>query len=143
MKVSGQTQLALRMMLVIGENAPGQGLTQRKEIVKKLQVNDAYVEQILLKLKQAGLVYTVRGRNGGCRLGRGMEDITLKEVFEAFEGDTAEVGDGGGRGGGSPADAACRGVWSDMGNVLAEYLGGVTLADVRDREHRAAPEYVI
>ena len=140
MKVSGQTQLALQMMVILARAAENKALTQRKVFVRQLNINDAYAEQILLKLKQAGLLQTVRGRKGGFRLARAPASITARQIFDVFEGGTdvvdAVVGESGGR-------DPCRQLWRQIGELVENCLGGVTIAEIRDREKTPAPEYVI
>ena len=51
----------------------------------------SYLEHLVAKLRQAGLVSSVRGAHGGYRLTRGASEITMLEVVEALEGPIAPM----------------------------------------------------
>lgn len=103
-----------------------------------------YVEQILLKLRRAGLVTSVRGARGGYNLARGPAEITVKDVVEAAEDHTFEVN----------CDAhqvdpnrcrpstACsiRPVWRTLQQKIDEVLESFSLADLaQDADLAAIP----
>ncbi len=97
-----------------------------------------YVEQILLKLRRAGLVESVRGAKGGYYLARDPANITVKDVVEAAEDRTFEVN----------CDVhkvdpdrcrpstACsiRPVWRALHQKIDEVLESFSLADLSGRE---------
>lgn len=56
------------------------------EMAPKLQLSDKYLEQLLMSLKRAGLVRSVRGANGGFVLARPPRQITLHEIMIALQG---------------------------------------------------------
>lgn len=85
-----------------------------------------YAQQILHRLKKGALVKSVRGPRGGYRLARSPQEISLKAILDATEGDTFKVicdadpiyhdcGKG---------EMACtlRGVWSGLKGVIDGYL---------------------
>lgn len=93
-----------------------------------------YVEQILLRLRRAGLVESVRGARGGYFLAREPEAITVRDVMTASEHQTFEVNCAT-----HPVDAdrcnpasACsiRPVWHALQRRVDEFLSGITLADL-------------
>ena len=93
-----------------------------------------YVEQILLKLRRAGLVRSVRGARGGYLLARAPEAVTVKDVIEAAEHRTFEVNCEA-----YPvnavrcqADGSCgiRPMWRALQRRIDEFLEGVSLADL-------------
>src|ERR671933_2188229 len=51
----------------------------------------SYLEHLVAKLREAGLVTSVRGAHGGYRLARPASDITMREVVEALEGPIAPM----------------------------------------------------
>src|SRR5262245_21239407 len=57
-------------------------------IAERQELSIAYLEQIFLKLRRAGVVDSERGRAGGYRLARPARDITIAEVMRAVEEDT-------------------------------------------------------
>lgn len=65
--------------------------TPAREMALREGLPPDYVEQILLKLRRAGLVRSVRGAKGGYYLAREPKGITVKDVIEAAEDHTFEV----------------------------------------------------
>src|SRR4029453_17115551 len=57
-------------------------------IAERQQISLAYLEQLFLKLRRAGLVESARGRLGGYRLGRPANAISIAAVMAAVEEDT-------------------------------------------------------
>ncbi|MBL0686983.1 MAG: Rrf2 family transcriptional regulator [Sulfurospirillum sp.] len=60
--------------------------TQIKEISQKANIPQNYLEQLLVVLRRAELVKSVRGAYGGYMLARNADDILIKDIFVALEG---------------------------------------------------------
>lgn len=56
------------------------------EIAKEQNIPLSYLEQIFLKLKNSGIVNAIRGPQGGFKLAKSADDITLADVVGALEG---------------------------------------------------------
>lgn len=109
-----------------------------RELSDQERLPHDYVEQILLRLRRAGLVESARGAKGGYSLARDPQTVTVKDVIEASEHVTFEVNcdlhpvD--------PArcspDASCsiRPVWRMLERRINELLSGITLADLMHQE---------
>lgn len=69
----------------------GQGPVAARDMAEKEKLPADYVEQILLRLRRAGLVESVRGARGGYLLGRPADEISVKDVLDASEHGTFEV----------------------------------------------------
>ena len=67
-------------------NAPKAKLMQIKEIAAITQISHGYLEQILATLKRHSLVISIRGVNGGYKLGRCAQEIIVLDIVEAVEG---------------------------------------------------------
>jgi len=65
--------------------------TQIKDISKRASVPQNYLEQLLVVLKRAGLITSVRGAHGGYFLARSANDIMIKDILIALEGDLSVV----------------------------------------------------
>ena len=89
MRVSARVDYALRALteLAAASDPPvkGERLAAAQEIPPK------YLENILTELRHAGIVATQRGVDGGYRLGRPAEEISVAEVIRALEGPIATV----------------------------------------------------
>ena len=97
-----------------------------------------YVEQILLRLRRAGLVTSVRGARGGYLLARSPAEISVRDVMAASEHQTFEVNCDAHPVDGErcSSDAACsiRPVWFALQNRIDDFLSGVSLADLLKEE---------
>ena len=140
MKLSTKTQFGLRILLQIARADEQKQLVQGKEIAQLQAINEPYLEQILISLKNAGLVNTVRGRKGGYQLARPPADIALHELLDVFEGpiDLTETD--------APPTAEARAadaVWREAGSILAAFADSLTLAAIIERHLYPGPEYAI
>lgn len=83
MRLTKQTNYAIRMLMYCAANEGH--LSRIPEIAKAYGVSELFLFKILQPLSKAGIVDTVRGRNGGVRLGRPAKDITLFDVVKVTE----------------------------------------------------------
>lgn len=111
-------------------------------IAKRQDISEKYLEQIFAALQSAGLVRTVRGRKGGYLLTKPANEIMISEIFTVLEGpcnlvtcitEPAACG--------RTRSCATRELWKLLGNRMEEILGGMTLADLAERQKQmGAPE---
>lgn len=114
------------------ELAAADGETRRvSDIATAQSIPPRFLENILLALRRAGLVQSRRGADGGFRLARAPDTITLADVLRAVEGPLANVQ------GVAPdqvayegSAAALRDVWVAVRASLRVVLERVTLAQV-------------
>ncbi|WP_337266154.1 iron-responsive transcriptional regulator RirA [Oryzifoliimicrobium ureilyticus] len=83
MRLTKQTNYAVRMLMYCAANEGN--LSRIPEIAKAYGVSELFLFKILQPLNKAGLVETVRGRNGGVRLGKPAADISLFDVVKVTE----------------------------------------------------------
>lgn len=98
MRLTRQTNYAVRILMYCAANEGR--LSRIPEIAQAYSVSELFLFKILQPLVEAKLVETVRGRNGGVRLGRDAAQITLFDVVrvteesfsmaECFDSDTAD-----------------------------------------------------
>ena len=86
MKLSAKAEYACLAMLELARRAPDDPPARIREIACPSQIPERYLVQILLRLKGAGLVQSVRGASGGYRLARTADQISLMDVLNAIEG---------------------------------------------------------
>ena len=103
-------------------------------IAERQQISLAYLEQLFLKLRRAGLVESARGRSGGYRLGRPAGAISVADVMAAVEEDTRMTRCGGEAAKPCMAGQRCltHGLWDALGEQIASFLESVTLQEVLD-----------
>ena len=83
MRLTRQTNYAIRIMMYCAAN-PGR-LSRIPEIASAYSVSELFLFKILQPLVEHGLVETVRGRNGGVRLARPADQVTLFDVVRVTE----------------------------------------------------------
>lgn len=111
-----------------------------REIAEREGLPPDYVEQILLKLRRAGLVTSVRGAHGGYFLARAALEVSVRDVLDAAENRTFEVNCES-----YPINAhrcsgetgcSIRPVWRELQHRVDEYLESVSLADLLAPEEK-------
>lgn len=103
-------------------------------IAERQHISLAYLEQLFLKLRRAGLVESARGRSGGYRLGRPASAICVAEIMAAVEEDIRMTRCGGEAAKPCLPGQRCltHGLWDAMGEQIAAFLESVTLQEVID-----------
>ena len=88
---SSKAEYGVRLMVELGRQTPEQP-TSLKAIADAEGLPLAYLEQVVARLRKAGLVMSARGAHGGYWLARPAEEITMDEVVQALEGSIAPDG---------------------------------------------------
>jgi Rrf2 family protein len=128
-RITAKVDYAVRAMC---ELATTDGRPMRGDLVASAQaIPQSFLENILHELKRAGLVAAQRGVDGGYRLAKPAEEITVADIIRAVEGPLADVR------GARPetlafegAAAPLREVWLALRANLRAVLEGVTVADI-------------
>lgn len=92
MKVSQKGLYALEAMMLLARRYP-EGTVKIREIAEDEKLPEKFLELILLELKHARIVESVRGAKGGYRLKRSPSRIFLGEVIRTIDGPLAPFGD--------------------------------------------------
>ena len=87
---SSKAEYGVRLMVELGRQSPEQP-TSLKAIADAEGLPLAYLEQVVARLRKAGLVMSARGAHGGYWLARPAEEITMDEVVQALEGAIAPM----------------------------------------------------
>lgn len=136
MKLSTKSRYGLRALFDMAYHA-GTLPVQIKDISRRQAISPRYLEQIFQDLKKAGLLKSRRGPQGGYFLTKKPQEITVKDIVEAAEGEMALV-DCTKKGGGGKAkcefDNQCvtQKVWAEASQRLNDYFASVTLKDLCD-----------
>jgi Rrf2 family protein len=85
MKISTKTEYGLRCLLSLAREEEGESLSI-SEISKQEHVPKHYAQQILMLLRRAGLVKSIRGTEGGFALAKPSAAITVAQVVRVLEG---------------------------------------------------------
>ncbi|MCF7816701.1 MAG: Rrf2 family transcriptional regulator [Kiritimatiellales bacterium] len=141
MKLSTKGRYATRILLCISR-LQGDQPVPKKKIAEQEGISTDYIEQIIVPLKNAGLVNSVRGLRGGFRLARDPSKISVYDILSASEGDINLVG--------CLAEGCSRSdtcvvqrVWQGASNELREYFSKITLKELHDDYNKRASDQPI
>jgi Rrf2 family cysteine metabolism transcriptional repressor len=87
---SSKAEYGVRLMVELGRQSP-EHPTSLKAIADAEGLPLAYLEQVVARLRKAGLVMSARGAHGGYWLARAPEEIAMDEVVQALEGSIAPM----------------------------------------------------
>jgi len=90
MKFTTRTEYGLNCLVFLTRRSSAD-LTTIREIVKREEFSSSYVEKILQDLRNAEIVTSHKGKDGGYALARAAEEINLREIIEALEGSTFDI----------------------------------------------------
>jgi Rrf2 family protein len=85
MKISTKIRYGARAMLELASHY-GEGPIELKEIANKENISLKYLEQVIIPLRTAGLLKSVRGSKGGYALAKPPSEICLNEMVEILDG---------------------------------------------------------
>jgi Rrf2 family cysteine metabolism transcriptional repressor len=147
MKLSTKIRYGARAMLTLASHY-GEGPLELHEIAKKESISLKYLEQVIIPLRTAGLVKSVRGSKGGYSLARPPSEVSLKDLVEILEGPLNLV-DCLGDPKRCERSASCvtREIWNEVSEAIYRIFKSITLEDMvrrkKEKEGLVAPTYEI
>ena len=139
MKLSTRSRYGTRMMLDLAQHY-GESPVQIGEIARRQDISVKYLEQLIIPLKKANYIKSVRGPKGGHVLAKPPEKITVGEIVELLEGginlaDCIENPDTCDR----SETCLTRGIWETATKAMSQELNSITLSDMV-KGHKSAKE---
>lgn len=127
LKLSTKGQYGVRAMYEIAKGYPEMPVTI-KEISEKQDVSVAYLEQILNKLRKAGLIRSIKGPGGGYLLSKKPVEISIASILNELEGPVAitsclDPGEGCVR----VDSCVTHLLWKALGEQIEAFLNTITL----------------
>jgi Rrf2 family transcriptional regulator, cysteine metabolism repressor len=123
--ITSKSPYAVRALAELARSG-GAGPVPIGEIARRRDIPVQFLEGLFATLRRAGILQSQRGVKGGYSFARPPEELTVLEVVEALEGSLA-------------TEARQTGeIWADAIEALRGQLGAVTIAEVAQREARAA-----
>ncbi len=89
-RISKKTEYALRALVEVSLQSNPQSLISIHKIAQSTRIPVKFLEQILLVLKNAGILKSKRGMEGGYSLQRSLKEITLGEILRVIDGPLCE-----------------------------------------------------
>jgi Rrf2 family protein len=132
-RISAKTEYAIKAMLDLALRA-SEGTVSIQAIAARQAIPQRYLEQVLLRLKGAGLLTSRRGAAGGYQLTKSPHEITVGAVLRAVEGMEPLFGSGrGGRRGGADHAAELAELWKEIAAAVSTVIDRVTFGDLAAR----------
>ena len=132
MKLSTKGRYAMVALTDLATAGPD-ALTSLAEISKRQDISLPYLEQLVVKLRRAGLVESARGPGGGYRLARLPAEIRVSEILEAVDETVNALHAGAGATGGvsgSRAQSMTNRLWEGLSAQVYVFLHQTRLSDV-------------
>jgi Rrf2 family cysteine metabolism transcriptional repressor len=142
-KLSTKCRYGTRAIVEIAKSY-GKVPVKRKEIAESQGISESYLENILISLKNSGMIDTIRGAQGGYMLNKPPSAIALFDVVQALEGSLAPVEC-------LEKQSACdrvarcttRNLWKDLMDAQKKVLQSVTLQNLIDNEKNDVMNFCI
>ena len=125
---------ALAELLIYARNTP----VRLKDISEKQNIELNYLEQIFRKLRLAGIVKSIRGRNGGYVYASDPSKISIKQIMDAVEEDLDATNCAGASSCFEGRQCSSHKLWDDLNHVVDNYLSKIFINDLvepQDRTH--------
>ncbi len=137
MNISARCEYACRAMVELALHQPEGDILTAQTIAASRHVPEKYLVHILLQLKRAGLVHSVRGAQGGYTLALPPEQVNLLQIVEAIDGPVLSplpVDDGQGE--------EIKSVWTRVAGEIGATLRGITLRQMVEWSGRGQMYYI-
>lgn len=135
MKISTKGRYGLRAVLDIAMNSETEAVAL-SSIAERQHISVSYLEQLVSKLRKAGIVNSIRGAQGGYVLAKPAEEISVGDILRALEGDLhpvdcSEV---------SGSDGVCQGadvcvskfVWKRISDSISQAVDTLMLSELAE-----------
>ena len=135
MNVGRRVDYAVRALSFLA-GQPSGAVVSRADIEKSQDVPSFYLSKIMKDLVAGGLVQSHIGSKGGFNLAKSAGAITIKDIYETVERPLVlmECLDQGSNYCSYCAVCTQKSIWEEAQTVLANFLAGVTIADIADRQ---------
>ena len=131
MMVSTKGRYALRVMIDLAENNKGEYIPL-KDIAKRQDISQKYLESIMVILSKAGLVDGRHGKGGGYKLNRTADEYTVGEILRLTENGLVPVSSLKEERNTCERIAECRTLpmWESLNKLINDFFDDITLADL-------------
>ena len=124
MKLSSRTITAIKMFIDLGEHYE-EGFISLVDIAKRKELSKKFLEQIVPLYKSNNLLLGNRGNQGGYRLSKAPNQISLKDIVSISELSLEKT---------DYSDSTIKSIANDLDNLLDNYLSSMTLDKLIEME---------
>lgn len=128
MKLSTKGKYGLRALIDLAVYSEEEAVSIQS-IATRQNISNSYLEQLMAKLKKAGLVVSTRGAGGGYRLAKPAGDISVGDILRALEGNLDAVTCAGSQHGGCESADLCvtKYVWQRINDSITKTVDTMML----------------
>jgi Rrf2 family protein len=120
--ITTKSPYAVRALAELARSG-GEGPVPIGELARRRDIPVQFLEQLFAVLRRAGVLRSQRGVKGGYAFAREPADVTVLEIVELLDG---------------PLGAHADSIFADAAGAARAVLSGATIADIVERENRAA-----
>ena len=137
MNISCRCEYACRAAIELAKHEAASEPLTATVIADRRSIPEKYLVHILLQLKRAGLVRSVRGAHGGYLLATPAEEISLEDIVSAVDGPVMDPLPVAG-----PGSEELETAWSRIAEETGEVLRSVTLKSLVESGHQSPMYYI-
>ena len=140
MKISMKGRYALMLMLDLATYNTGEPV-RLKDVAKRQQISEKYLEQIISILNKAGFVKSIRGPQGGYMLKNAPQEYTVGMILRQTEGSLSPVNY-------DDPDSLEREsvmirIWDQLSEAINNVVDNITLSNLMEWQEEQIGQYVI
>lgn len=142
MKMSTKGRYGLRALIDLAQYSENEPVSITS-IAARQGISERYLEQLMSKLKKAGIIKSIRGASGGYSLAKPIEEISVGDVLRALEGNIEPV-----ECSGIQSDSNCNSaggcvskiVWQKINDSVNEAVDGIMLEELVNESKKLVNE---
>lgn len=143
MRISNKGKYAVKFMFDLAYYGNGEPI-KIKEVAKRQDISEKYLEQVVAPLSRASLVRSIRGAKGGYKLSRKPENYTVGIILKTVEGnlmydnfeDEKNINEN------DNSDVTLR-IWDMIDEAVNDVLEDIKLSDLIEWQNQLGNQYVI
>jgi len=133
MKLSTKGRYGLRAVIDLAMNCENEAVAL-SSIAERQHISMSYLEQLIPKLRRAGIVNSIRGAQGGYVLAKPASEISVGDILRALEGDLHPVDCSEVNGTGEPCTGSdmcvTKHVWKKISDSINQAVDSLMLSDL-------------
>lgn len=133
MKITAKVEYACRAMLELATHWPSVKPLQIQAISARQNIPEKFLIQILLHLKQFGIIKSVRGKSGGYLLNKHPKEVSLSDILTFFDGSHLQLNE---RKEELNDNHVMNLFWDEIKQVITEKLQSIDFETIANRKRK-------